>query len=176
MKDKVFKQAKERSIRYLAQTITDADYADDIALLANIPAQAETLLHRLERVAAGIGLHVNAVKTEYMCGHLPPITKNIKVRRNKYAGHCWRSGDELISNILLWTPSHGRTKGGRPARIYIQLLCANTGCSLEDLPETMNNKYRWWKRDPCWRCDMMMVILCYVIIIGNMLRLFSSNN
>ena len=45
----------------------DADYADDLALLANTPNQAETLLHSLERAAAGIGLHVNANKTEYMC-------------------------------------------------------------------------------------------------------------
>ena len=42
------------------------DYADDIALLANTPAQAETLLHCLEWAAAGIGLHVNANKVEYM--------------------------------------------------------------------------------------------------------------
>ena len=37
------------------------------ALLANAPAQAETLLHSLERAAAGIGLHFNAHQTEYMC-------------------------------------------------------------------------------------------------------------
>ena len=36
-----FKLAKERSRRYPTQTITDVDYADDIALLANTPAQAE---------------------------------------------------------------------------------------------------------------------------------------
>ena len=58
---------KRRSKRYPAKTITDADYADDLALLANSPNQAETLLHSLERAAAGIGLHVNANKTEYMC-------------------------------------------------------------------------------------------------------------
>ena len=52
---------------YPAKTITDADYADDIALQANAPNQAETLLHSLERATAGIGLHVNAHKTEYMC-------------------------------------------------------------------------------------------------------------
>ena len=34
---------------------------------ANIPNQAETLLHSLERAAAGISLHVNAHETEYMC-------------------------------------------------------------------------------------------------------------
>ena len=36
-------------------------------ILANTPNQAEILLHSLERAAAGIGLHVNAHKTEYMC-------------------------------------------------------------------------------------------------------------
>ena len=39
---------------------------DDIALLANTSNQAETQLHSLERAAAGIGLYVNAHKTEYM--------------------------------------------------------------------------------------------------------------
>ena len=66
MKDNGCKMVKKINRRYPAQTITDADYADDIALLTNTPAQAETLLHRLERVAAGIGLHVNANKTEYI--------------------------------------------------------------------------------------------------------------
>ena len=42
------------------------DYADDIALPANTPAQSESLLHSLERAAGGIGLHVNADKMEYM--------------------------------------------------------------------------------------------------------------
>ena len=67
MKENGFKLRKERSRRYPAQTITDADYADDIALQANAAAQAETLLHSLEREVAGIVLHVNAHKTEYMC-------------------------------------------------------------------------------------------------------------
>ena len=67
MKENGFKPAKKRSRRYLAQTITDADYTDDIALLVNTPAQAESLLHSLEQAAAGTGLHVNADKTEYMC-------------------------------------------------------------------------------------------------------------
>ena len=62
-----FELTKKRSRRYPAKTITDADYADDIALLANTPNQAETQLHSLERAAAGIGLHVNAHKTEFMC-------------------------------------------------------------------------------------------------------------
>ena len=62
-----FELTKKRSRRYPTKTITDADYADNIDLLANTPNQTETLLHSLQRVAAGIGLHVNAHKTEYMC-------------------------------------------------------------------------------------------------------------
>ena len=222
IKENGFKLTK-RSRRYPAKTITDADYADDIALLANAPAQAETLLQSLERAAAGIGLHINPHKTEYVCfnqrgdistlngsslklvdkftyigssvssyetdidmqltkawtaidrlsviwmsdltdkmkrsffqaamvlillygctswtltkrmekkldgnytrmrailnkswrqhstkqqlyDHLPPITKTIKIKRTRHAGHCWRSRDELISDVLLWTSSHG---------------------------------------------------------------------
>ena len=221
IKENGFELTKRRSRRYPATTITDADYADDIAILANTPDQAERLLHSLERAAASIGLHVNAHKTEYMCynqtgdistlegtplklvdkftylgssvestekdietrltkawtainrlsiiwksdltdkmkrsffqaavtlillygcttwtltkrlekkldgnytrmlrailnkswqqhptrhqlyGHLPPITKTIQVRRTRHAGHCWRSRDELIRDVLLWIP------------------------------------------------------------------------
>ena len=52
-------------------------------------------------------------------GHLPPITKTIQVRRTRHVGHCWRSKDELISDVLLWTPIYGQAKAGRPARTYI---------------------------------------------------------
>ena len=258
-----FELTKKRSGRYPAKTITDAEYANDIALLVNTPNQAETLLHSLERAAAGIGLHVNAHKTEYMCynqtgdistldgtslklvdkftylgssvsstekdidtrltkaltaidrlsiiwkydltdkmkrsffqaavvsillygcttwtltkrlkkkldgnytrmlrailnkswqqhptrhqlySHLPPITKTIQVRRTRHAGHCRRSKDELISDVLLWTPAYGHAKAGRPARTYIQQLFEDTGCSPEDLPEAMNDRDKWRER------------------------------
>ena len=62
------------------------------------------------------------------------------VRRARHAGHCWRSRDELISDVLLWTPTHGRAKAGRPARTYIQQLCEDTGCCPEDLPRAMNDR------------------------------------
>ena len=258
-----FELTKKKSRRYPAKTITDADYADDKALLANTPNQAEKLLHSLERAAAGIDLHVKVHKTEYMCynqtgdistldrtslklvdkftylgssvssiekdidtrltkawtainklsimwksdltdkmkrsffqpavvsillygcttwtlpkrlkkkldgyytrmlrailnkswrhhptrpqlyGHLPPITKTIQVRRTRQGGHCWRSKEELISDVLRWTPAYGQAKAGRPARTYIQHLCEDTGCSPEDLPEAMNDREKWRER------------------------------
>ena len=252
-----FELTKKRSRRYSKKTITDADYADDITILANRPNQAETLLDSLEQAAAGIGLHVNAHKTENMCfnqtgdistldgtslklvdkftylgrsvsstekdidtgltkawiainrlsiiwksdltdkmkrsffqaavvsillyecttwtltkqlekrldgnytrmlrailnkswrqhftkheiyGHRPPITKTIQVRRTRHAGHCWRSRDELISDVP-YGPC--RAKAGRPARTYILQLCEDTGRSPENLPEAMNNREKW---------------------------------
>ena len=263
IKENGFELTKKRSSRYPAKTITDADYAEDIAILATTPNQAETLLHSLERAAAGIGLHVNAHKAEYMCfnqtgdistlggsslklvdkftylgssvsstekdidtrltkawtaidklsviwksdltdkmkrsffqavvilillygcttwtltkrmekkldanytrmlrarmnkswrqhptkhqlyGHLLPITKTIQVRLTRHTGHCWRSRDELISDLLLWTPSYGQANAGWPARAYIQQQCEDTGCSPEDLPEAMNNREEWRQR------------------------------
>ena len=265
-----FKLTKERSRRYPAKTITDTDYADDIALLANALAQAETLLHSLEWAAVGISLHISAHKTEYMCfnqtgdiytlngsplklvgkftylgssvsstatdinmwlakawtaidrlsvisksdladkikrsffqaaavslllygfttwtltkriekrfdgnytkmlwailkkswrqhpkkqqlyGHLPRITKTIKIRRTRHAGHYWRSRDEFISHVLMWTPSHRWAKAGRPVWTYIQQLCADMGCNTEDLPEAMHDREVWREMDRDIRAD-----------------------
>ena len=90
---------------------------------------------------------------EQLYGHQPPITKTIIVRRTRHAAHCWRSRDELISDVLLWTPSHGRAKEGWPARTYIQQLCEDTGCSPEDLLETMNDREEWRERFQDIRAD-----------------------
>ena len=79
-------------------------------------------------------------------GHLPPIMKTIQVRRTRHAGHCWRNRDELIRDVLLWTPTHSRAKAGRPARTYIQQLCEDTGCCPEDLPRAMNDREEWRER------------------------------
>ena len=67
----LYKLTKERSRRYPAQTIMDADYADDVALLANSSTQAESLLHNLERAAGNIDLHVNADNT---CALIKEVT------------------------------------------------------------------------------------------------------
>ena len=77
---------------------------------------------------------------QQLYSHLPPDTKTIKIRRTRDARHCRRSRDELISDVLLWTPSHGWAKAGCPARTYIQQFCADTGCSPEDLPKAMDDR------------------------------------
>ena len=57
----------QKKSRYPVETITDPVYADHLALLANTPAQAESLLHSQKETARGIGLYVNSDRTEFMC-------------------------------------------------------------------------------------------------------------
>ena len=90
---------------------------------------------------------------QLMYGDRPPITKTIQVWRTRHTGHCWRSRDELISDVLLWTPSHRRAKAGRPVRTYIQRLCVDTGYSSEDLPEAIGDRERWRQRVRDIRAD-----------------------
>ena len=98
--------------------------------------------------------------------HLPPITKSIQARWTRHAGHCWRSKDEIVSDVLLWTPTYGQAKAGRPARTYIQQLCDDMGCNLEDLPEAMNDRETWRERvrDIRASCTSWWYIYIYIYI------------
>ena len=106
MKENGLTLEKARSRRYPTRTIMDADYADDIALLANTSAQAESLLHTLERTAGGIDLDVNANKTEYMCfdqcGDIFTLNGGSLKRVNKftYLGSSVSSTENHISTWL----------------------------------------------------------------------------
>ena len=84
-----------------------------------------------------------------LSGHLPPTKKTIQIRRTRHSGYCRRSKDELISDVIMWTPSHGHAKAGRLVRTNVQQLCANTKYRLEDLPEAKDDREGW---------DMMMMI------------------
>ena len=107
IREKGFELTNKRSRRYPAKTITDTDYADDIAILANIPNQAETLLHSLDRAAAGVDLHVNAHKTEYMCfnqaGDISTLegTSLKLVDKFTYLGSSVSSNEKHIDTLLM---------------------------------------------------------------------------
>ena len=105
---------------------------------------------------------------QQLYGHIPPIMKTIQVR------HCWRSNDKLISNILLWTPSHGRVKAGQPARTYIQQPCADTRCSLEDLPGALDNRRvaRKGQWNLCWWHNMLIITLTYYHLLFTWYQVF----
>ena len=167
-----FTLIQRRSIRHPAKKISDADYADDIALLTDYIKDAEATLHSVENLAKVIGLFVNATKTKFIClnqnaargikslngetidqenhlsnaelyGNIPRVTATIRQQRLRFAGHCWRSKNELSSEVLLWEPSHGKRSRGRPRKTYVDLLIADTACTYEDLANLMDDRNRW---------------------------------
>ena len=75
--------------------------------------------------------------------YLPPISKTIQIRRTRHARHSGIIKEKLISDVLMWTPSHGRARVERPTRTYLQKLCIETGCSIEDLPGAMDDSNEW---------------------------------
>ena len=100
-------------------------------------------------------------------GNLPPITKTIQARWTRHAGLCCRTKDELISDVLLWTPAYGQAKAGRPARTCIQQLCEDTGWSPEDQPEAMNDWEKWQERARDIRASSMTwYIYVYIYMEG----------
>ena len=74
--------------------------------------------------------------------------------------------DELISDVLLWTPTYGRAKAGWPAQTYIEQLCEDTGCSPEDLPEVMNDREKWRERVRDIRATgTMMITVSFPLVL-----------
>ena len=71
------------------------------------------------------------------------ISETIQIRRTRHAGYCCRNKGELISNVLLWIPSHKWTGVGRPASTYLKQLCTDTGGSPEDLPNVIDDRNEW---------------------------------
>ena len=250
-----------KSSHHPAITITDTDFADDLALISNTLEQAQLFLQRLESVAAQIGLHTNEKKTEFisfnqpqgdlitingsklkqvqdflylgswvntsredreariamawkaLCkmdniwkskmdkqlkiqffrstvetvllygcsswtltkaltkkldgtytrllraalnvswrqhmtnkelyGILPKITDIICERRIRFSGHCWRSKEEVVHQVLLWEPKHGKRSSGQPPRTFIDQLTDDTGILRDELGTVMEDRNVW---------------------------------
>ena len=205
-----------RSRRFHTKKITDADYADDLALLSDNSYNAQKLLHILEKSVAFIGLHVDEtlnkkfslfkkvedivylgcnieqikvffrvvvesvllygpsawtltkrleskLKGTYirmlravlnihwnvypsrgrLYGNLSQITSVIIERRTRFAGHCYRSKDEVVIDLILWTPKHGKAKVGRLSKTYTKQLTEDADCQLEDLSRAIEDREYW---------------------------------
>ena len=83
---------------------------------------------------------------EQLYGNIPPVSNTIRERRLRFAGHSWRSKDELSSDLLLWQPRHGKRTPRRPCKTYIDQLAEDIGCTIEDIPTLMQDRENWRKR------------------------------
>ena len=80
---------------------------------------------------------------EELYKNIPKISDTIRKQRLHFAGHCWRSKDELASDLLLWNPKHGKRSRGRPRKSYIDQLKEDTMLKIEQLPTAMNDRNEW---------------------------------
>ena len=65
------------------------------------------------------------------------------MQRLRFAGHCWRSKDEVASDRILWQPQHGNRSRGRPAKTYIDQLRDDTDLLTKDEIKTGINDREW---------------------------------
>ena len=76
-------------------------------------------------------------------GNIPPVSQTVRERRLRFAGHCFRAGDECISKVILWKPTHGKRRVGRPAKTYTDVLEEDTGYSIGQLQQLMADRGAW---------------------------------
>ena len=115
-KDLGFQLYRQRSRRIPAITVTDLDFADDLALLTEEMEQAQEILLRLENEAEKVGLMCNAKKTEVQAFNqdrqVSVQAKNgetLKVVENfKYLGAWTQSSasDISVRKALAWSACH----------------------------------------------------------------------
>ena len=96
---------------------------------------------------------------QQLYGHLPPIVKTIQIRRTRHAGHCWRSRNELISDVFPWTPSHGWAKGRDQLEPTYSSSVPIRDVTLKPCRKhwTINGVAREGQEYPCWLRDVMMM-------------------
>ena len=78
--------------------------------------------------------------------NIPRITSLIREQRMRFAGHCWRSNNELVSDVLLWTPKHDQRSRGRPAKTFVDQMIEDIEYEMEELINVMENRNEWKKR------------------------------
>ena len=74
---------------------------------------------------------------------LPPISETIRDRKLRFAGHCYQAKTELVSDMIIWQPTHGRRSHSRPAKTYFDQLTEDNDCDPETLPVLLTDRDNW---------------------------------
>ena len=119
-----------------------------LTLTSSLEAKLDGTYTRMLRTVLDISWEQHPTRKR-LYGKLPTISSTIREQITQYAGHCWRSKNELVRSLLLWTPKHGHTRVGRPCRTYIEQLLQDTGWKMEELEsvkEAMEDRDVWRQR------------------------------
>ena len=83
------------------------------------------------------------VTNEVLYGAIEKISTKIRRRFLKFAGHCLCRDDEVVSDLVLWEPTHGTRRWGRPPESYIKYLERETGIMASEMRVAMMNRAVW---------------------------------
>ena len=83
------------------------------------------------------------VTNEIQYGAIEKISTKIRRRFLKFAGHCLCRDDEVVSDLVLWEPTHGTRRRGRPPESYIRNLERETGIPASEMRVAMMNRAVW---------------------------------
>ena len=83
------------------------------------------------------------VKYEVLYCDIEKVSTNIIRRRLTFAGHCLRRDDEVISDLVIWEPTHIFIKRERLPDINVRTIERDTGISLNKMRVAMINYYVW---------------------------------
>ena len=115
----------------------------------------------MSRQKVGRGIYENAerrmaknvtwrqcITNEVLYAGLPRISTTLRERRLRFSGHCWRSKYEVVSDLVLWEPKHGKRSVGGQARIlnFVDLLEVDTGVPRDCWPAAMDDRVGWGER------------------------------
>ena len=97
---------------------------------------------RMLRAALNVSWKEHLTNKE-LYGKTPKVTSSIREQRLRFTGHCWRSTKELICDVPLWLPKHGKRSRGRPAKTFVDQLVDDTECNVDELMNAMNDRDEW---------------------------------
>ena len=136
LKRQFFRAAVESVLVYGSVTWT---------LIASLEKKIDGTYTRMLRAITNKSCRDHLTNEQLYC-NIPNISKSICMQRLRFAGHYWKSQDEIASDLVLWQPQHGNRSRGRPAKTYIDQLRDDTDLLMTDEIKTAMNDREGWKK------------------------------
>ena len=142
---KIWKSSLKIKIRLFIATVESVLLygSETWTLTKQMEKQLDGMYTRMLRMVLNVSWRSHTTNND-LYGELPKLTEKIAERRMRLAGHCIRHQEEVTSNLVMWQPTHGTVKRGRPALTYVDMLRKDTGLhATSEIRSIMLEKNIW---------------------------------
>ena len=115
------------------------------SLINSLESKLDGTYNLMLRAILNISWRQHSTKLQ-LHGPILDISTILREQRMRFTGHCWRAKQELASDLLLWSPNHGKRRVGHPAINYIDQLCRDTECLPNNLSALLQDQDGWLDR------------------------------